>query len=167
MSRSLFRRALSRLDVPFSNYTFVDYGAGKGKALMLACEYPFRRIVGVECLPVLCEAARANLARHPLARARGDAVVATCADARAWDPPIEPLVCFFFNPFDATVWRVVLRRLARHHAEYRLPIHIVYVNFRGLGEIGPVFQDFPAFGTVVEERHLFVRSTIPASARPR
>src|SRR5271166_3265808 len=35
----------------FRDFTFVDLGSGKGRTLLMAADYPFRRIVGVELLP--------------------------------------------------------------------------------------------------------------------
>jgi SAM-dependent methyltransferase len=165
ISRSLFKDAMSRLYLDFEHYTFVDYGSGKGKALLLAAEFPFRRIVGVEYARALVDVAEANLRLHAGTAARLDRVETLCLDAREYEPPVEPLVCFFFNPFDASVWRGVLRRLARHHAEFRLPIHLVYVNFRDVDEIGEVFAGFRAFVTVERERRLRILSTIPERTR--
>src|SRR5882724_6223120 len=42
--------------------TFVDFGSGKGRALMLAAEYGFDRVVGVEFAAELCAIAKRNLA---------------------------------------------------------------------------------------------------------
>ena len=37
----------------FSQFTFIDIGSGKGRALLLATEYGFSRIIGIELLPEL------------------------------------------------------------------------------------------------------------------
>jgi tRNA G46 methylase TrmB len=43
------RRVLRSLPLrDHSDYTFVDLGSGKGRMLLIASEFPFRRIVGVE-----------------------------------------------------------------------------------------------------------------------
>ena len=57
----------------FRDFTFVDLGSGKGRTLLMASDYPFRRIVGVELLPSLhksrsrtcasTEATRRNVSR--------------------------------------------------------------------------------------------------------
>ncbi len=44
-------------------YTFVDIGAGKGRALLVAAESPFREVVGVELNPELAAVAERNIAR--------------------------------------------------------------------------------------------------------
>ena len=37
---------MASLEIDFSQFTFIDIGSGKGRALLLAAEYPFRRVVG-------------------------------------------------------------------------------------------------------------------------
>src|SRR3984885_13557549 len=39
-------------------FTFIDIGSGKGRALLMASQYPFRRILGIELLPVLHRVAK-------------------------------------------------------------------------------------------------------------
>lgn len=65
---SILRAALAALP-PVDSCTFLDLGCGKGRALLVASELPFRDILGVELSPVLAETARRNAAivarRHP------------------------------------------------------------------------------------------------------
>jgi hypothetical protein len=42
---------LSALDIDHEQYGFIDYGCGKGAELLVAAEFPFRWIVGVEFAP--------------------------------------------------------------------------------------------------------------------
>ena len=45
-------------------FTFVDLGSGKGRTLLMASDYPFRRIIGVELLPSLHQIAQENLRQY-------------------------------------------------------------------------------------------------------
>src|SRR5580704_1214897 len=47
---------------PISSYTFIDIGAGKGRGLLVASEYHFRKVVGIELNPALAATARENVA---------------------------------------------------------------------------------------------------------
>jgi len=88
--------------------TFVDVGAGMGRAMILAAEYPFKQVVGIEVSPALYEIARENLAA---ARARGLRCHDTRLvrdDARIAHYPPGDLVVFLFNPFDADALRTTL-----------------------------------------------------------
>jgi tRNA1(Val) A37 N6-methylase TrmN6 len=49
---------LALLPINLDDYTIVDIGSGKGKLLLLASNYPFRRIIGVEYAPLLHEIAK-------------------------------------------------------------------------------------------------------------
>jgi hypothetical protein len=42
-------------------FTFIDIGAGMGRAVLLAAEMPFRAVIGVELHPALTRIARKNL----------------------------------------------------------------------------------------------------------
>ena len=56
---------------PISSYTFIDIGAGKGRGLLVASEYPFRKVIGIELNSPLAGIARANVAHwapHPRRR---------------------------------------------------------------------------------------------------
>ena len=48
-----FHEILQSLPVPVKDFTFIDLGSGKGRTLLLASDYPFRRIIGVELLSEL------------------------------------------------------------------------------------------------------------------
>jgi hypothetical protein len=36
-----FKRVLESLDIAFEGFTFIDFGSGKGRALLMASEYPY------------------------------------------------------------------------------------------------------------------------------
>lgn len=52
---------LDRLDIRGAAEVFLDYGSGKGRALIMAAQYPFRRILGVEFSPQLSLIASQNI----------------------------------------------------------------------------------------------------------
>ncbi len=53
----------TRPPAQIDRYTFVDIGAGKGRALLVAAESPFYEVVGVELNPELAAVAERNIAR--------------------------------------------------------------------------------------------------------
>jgi len=59
-----FAEMIASLPMDLGEFTFVDVGSGKGRTLLMASEYPFRRIVGVELLPALHQIAQENLASY-------------------------------------------------------------------------------------------------------
>ena len=113
---------------PIDNYTFVDLGAGMGRAMLLAAQLPFRRVVGVELNPTLARVARRNLA---LWRAAGRTAAPTrmvCGDAATFLFPPGPCVAFLFNPFGATVMQRLLKSMATKFADRAGELDILYVN---------------------------------------
>jgi SAM-dependent methyltransferase len=87
----------SRSDL--SDFVFIDLGSGKGRTLLMASDYPFRRIVGVEILPALHLAAQENIGKYQSESQKCFALESVCADATEFRFVDEPLVIYLFNPF--------------------------------------------------------------------
>lgn len=120
---------------PIEATTFVDVGAGMGRAVLLAAEMPFRQVIGVELNPALAQRARRNLtAWRKAGRARSPMRVA-CGDAVEFPFPPGPCVAFLFNPFGATVMRRWLRAAAKAFAGRPGELDILYVNHEQEGEL--------------------------------
>ena len=125
---AVFRRIMAALPLDPKRHTFVDYGSGKGRALVLAAESGFRRIIGVEYASALHEVAKRNVARFCSANRAGASIELHCADAAAFELPAEDLVCFFYNPFDDVVMRKVLSNIERSLQLRPRRILVVYRN---------------------------------------
>src|SRR6204780_4588149 len=83
--------------IDLSEFVFVDLGSGKGRTLLLASDYPFRRIVGVELLPTLNQIAQENLQKYRSESQKCFALESFCGDATAFAFPAEPMVLYLFN----------------------------------------------------------------------
>lgn len=125
---ALFHEMLGGLPVDFREFTFVDLGSGKGRALLLASDYPFRRIIGAELLPELHRAAQENLRNYKGAAQRCFALECVCADARQFEFPEGPLLIYIFNPFLESVLQEVFKNLERSLAAQPRPVCIMYHN---------------------------------------
>ena len=82
----------------FADFTFIDLGSGKGRTLLMASDYPFRRVLGVELLPALNRIAQENLAKYKSKSQKCFSLESICADASTFPLPEEPLVIYLFNP---------------------------------------------------------------------
>ena len=125
----------SRPLAPIDAFTFVDLGAGMGRAVLLASEFPFRAVLGVELNPTLARIARRNLAAW---RAAGRALAPTrilCHDALACQFPPGPCVAFLFNPFGAPVLRRLAASWSRAFAARPGQLDILYVNDEQRGQL--------------------------------
>lgn len=125
-----FATLMKPLRIRFEDFTFVDFGSGKGRALLLAAEYPFRRIIGVEFAVELHEAAQRNIARYHSPTQRCRAMEVYCQDAAEFAVPPEPTVFYFYNPFDAAVMAKVLANIRASLESHPRPVFILYCNHR-------------------------------------
>ena len=125
---SAFRQILHRLQLDFEKYTFVDLGSGKGRALLIASEYPFRAIVGVELSPQLHAIAIANIAIYRGAAQRCRDIRSVEGDATEYSFPDGPLVVYLWNPFEAPVFAAVLANLEATLASDPREVYIVYIQ---------------------------------------
>jgi len=120
-----FADAMQALPPPLDAYTFIDLGSGKGRALLLATAYPFRRIIGVEFSAELHHAAQANFTKRPDPRV--DLVLADCL---TYAFPRDPLVLYLHNPFDEKLVQAVADRAMRAWRETPRGFWVVYLNPR-------------------------------------
>ena len=111
---------------PLAEYTFVDLGCGKGRAVLLASELGFRDVVGVELSPLLTAIARTNVARW-IADGKGFSPIRIeQADAADFVWPAGPCVVFLFNPFGAVVLKRVVERMIAHFRDTPDDLDILY-----------------------------------------
>ena len=123
-----FREMLQGLQIDFAQFTFVDLGSGKGRTLLMASEFPFRRIIGVELLPELNAIAQANIAAWSKEEQQCRRIESFCVDARDFVFPAEPLLIYLFNPLPESALRSVLENLRKSLEQHSRPIRVLYLN---------------------------------------
>ena len=121
---------LIRAAEPFvpARYTFVDFGAGKGRALVLAASLGFPRVVGIELFQSLCAAAQQNIDAFAARDPRAKAIELKCMDAADYRLPQGSLFCYLYNPFDDVVVRKVLANIRAAHESEARHIIVAYSN---------------------------------------
>jgi len=129
---TLFHEMLDALHqqahLDFRDFTFIDLGSGKGRTLLLASDYPFRRIVGVELLPALHHIAQENLQKYSSESQKCFALESICADATAFPFPVEPTVLYLFNPFPDSGLKRMLVNLEQSLQQSPRPVYVLYHN---------------------------------------
>jgi hypothetical protein len=120
---------------PIHRYTFIDIGAGKGRGLLVASEFHFRKVVGIELNPALAAIARSNVAHWTRTHAQDPTAPAIAPievleqDALDFDLPATPTLLFLFHPFEAPVLSELLRRIESQLATRPAPaLDLLYVN---------------------------------------
>lgn len=117
---------LGALDIDYQQYAFVDLGSGKGRVLLVASEFPFREIVGVEFARELHEIACENIRKYRSASQKCKQVQSRHGDATEFEFPAGPLVLYLANPFGPGVLVPVLRNLQESLASEPRDIILVY-----------------------------------------
>jgi hypothetical protein len=118
----------ARTGFDFRDFTFVDLGSGKGRTLLMASDYSFRRIVGVELLAALHHAAVDNLVRYQSESQKCFAIESICADAADFAFPAEPTLLFLFNPLPESGLRRVIANLEQSLRERPRKVYVLYHN---------------------------------------
>ena len=125
---ALFHKMMASLPIEFDKFTFIDLGSGKGRTLLMASEYPFMKIIGVELLPELHQIAQENLASYKSESRKCFTLEAVCGDATDFPFPAEPVVLYLFNPLPEAGLRQVLRNIERGPRADSRTVYVVYHN---------------------------------------
>jgi SAM-dependent methyltransferase len=126
--RDMIATLQERTRLNFADFTFLDLGSGKGRTLLMASDFPFRRILGVELLPTLHAIAEQNLGRYRGQSQQCFSLESVCADAGAFSFPEDPLVLYLFNPLPEAGLRRVLGNLRETLAHRPRAAFVVYHN---------------------------------------
>jgi hypothetical protein len=128
---SRFRGAIEKwrtsgLSHSVGEYAFIDFGCGKGRAVLLASELGFREVVGVELNTQLADLAKANAtvwtaagkAKSPIRIIRGDAL------ELEW--PAGPCLVYLYNPFGEQVMRRLTGKMKERFAANPGDLEVLY-----------------------------------------
>lgn len=122
-----FKSVLASFDIAFEGFTFIDFGSGKGRALLLASEFPFKRILGLEFSPELHRTAEENIRRYRSATQKCRDIQSLNVDFADCALPPEASVLFFFHPCRTRVLSEVVAEIGRSLLSHPRPLYIAYV----------------------------------------
>jgi hypothetical protein len=121
VDRVWLQRVLAPLGIKKTD-AIVDFGSGKGGALITLADYPFSKIAGVEISAELIRVAERNL---NLLRIRNVDMV--CCDARDFTDIDEYNYFYFFNPFPCSVMKDVLENIKRSILRKSRRVTVLYL----------------------------------------
>ncbi len=119
---------LRELHVRYQDYTFIDFGSGKGRAILVASRFPFKRIIGVEYCPKLNGIARDNLLQFPDAEKKCTDIELSCTDAATYPIPEEDLIIFLFNPFSDAIMKELIGNVRDSLERFPRNVFVLYAN---------------------------------------
>lgn len=130
---ALFREMLASLiqvspKIDFREFTFIDIGSGKGRALLMAADYPFRRVLGIELLPELHRVAQENIQKYKSDSQQCFAIECLLADAGEIAFPSEPIVLYLFNPLPESGLARMISNMEHSLREHPRPVFVLYHN---------------------------------------
>lgn len=102
---------------------FIDYGSGKGAAIIHAKELGFKKTIGIEFAKELHEKAVKNIDLLKLKN-----VTSLYADATSYILPNDISVIYFFNPFDELVMQKVIDKILLQKENFENDVYVIYGN---------------------------------------
>jgi hypothetical protein len=124
----LFHEMLDGLKIDLGGFIFIDLGSGKGRTLLMASDYPFKRIIGVELFPGLHTVAASNIAAYKKDSQLCFDLRSICMDARDFEFPPEPILLYLFNPLPASGLNMVLQNLKQSLEKLPRTVYVIYHN---------------------------------------
>jgi len=108
---------------PLNKKIFIDYGSGKGAAIIHARSLGFEQTIGVEFAKELHDVAMSNIEKIGLAN-----MESLYADASTHTIPDEVSVIYLFNPFDEFVMKKVIKNIENQKSNFKNDVYIIYGN---------------------------------------
>jgi hypothetical protein len=122
-----FKRVLESLDIAFEDFTLIDFGSGKGRALLMASEYSFKRIMGLEFSPELHRIAEDNIRRYSSPTQKCSNIQSLNVDFTNYILPLEASVLFFFDPCRGRALAEITAGIGRSLLACPRPLYVAYV----------------------------------------
>ena len=152
----LIEKSLARLDIDPQRYTFIDYGSGKGKSMLIASRHPFKTIIGLEYARRLHDIATENCQKYRSMDQKCYSLQPIWGDVLEYSPPSGPIVCFMCNPFDEATLRAVFESWRMRYQSGEREIRILYLNMRNVAESAKVLGEQDWLAPVAQNRHFVV-----------
>src|SRR5262249_36514951 len=119
-------RLMRRLK-PSRTDALLDMGCGAGRAICVAAQHPFSRVIGIEIDKGLCAVAERNVRRLRRYPVRPEIV---CADASKYRVPDDITVVFLYNPFSGAVLKAALTQVLESFDRAPRRLRLAYGNPR-------------------------------------
>jgi len=126
MSVKIFKQIMNHLTINFGEFEFIDFGSGKGRVLLLASNYGFKKIIGVEFAQELHRIATKNVVIYERCTQKLSNIVTICMNAVEFPIPNIPVVIFFYSPFTGKVMEQVLSNVSTSFAVTPRKIALVF-----------------------------------------
>ncbi len=143
--RLVFKWAMDALPESIEGYEFVDYGAGRGRVLLMASHYPFEKITGAEIAEELHDDCLLNIAQYPRSLMKCRDVNCEHLSALRLTVPEQETVFYLNNPFNRDMLERVIGQVARSYRQEPRRFYVMCVDIteRELFEDTGIFEAVP------------------------
>ena len=128
VSVETLEEALAQVGSDAEGAVFVDIGAGKGRAVLLASHLPFRSLVALDLSADMLRVAADNFEKYRPREKSCHELATVCMDALDYELPDDRLVVYLFNPFPAEVMAEFVERVEASLEKSPREIVVLYVN---------------------------------------
>ena len=117
----------TRLPEDVTQKPFIDYGCGKGRALFVAEQCGFTKLIGVDIAKELIASANENNSHYQKKNPQSS-ITFLFEDATKYNVPHDSCVFYFFNPFGADIMQLVLQNIKESVKQHPRKIYCIYLN---------------------------------------
>jgi len=122
-----FQELMKKVQFP-KNGTFVDFGCGKGRTLLLASGSDFAEVKGVEFSEELCHIATENINKFAGKTAIHCPVHVIHSDADEYKITKSDNIFYFFNPFNEDILSSVVDNIEKSIQKHPRTVYIIYAH---------------------------------------
>lgn len=121
------RRLFKELNFP-QDITFVDIGCGKGRVLLIASEFGFKEVIGIEFSSLLCSIAEKNITTYSEQTNSKTSFLVLNLDILNYQYNDNEDVFFLYNPFDEIILEKVIQKITASLKRRNRRIWMIYAN---------------------------------------
>lgn len=121
-------RALSQYNVQYNDFVFIDVGAGLGRNLLLAADYPFKKIIGIEHSAYLHEITKENIEIYRSKMKVASTFELNCIDALEYPFPKDNIVFYFWRPFSEEIAARFVKKMELFIRENTYRVRLLFLG---------------------------------------
>jgi precorrin-6B methylase 2 len=118
---------------------FLDVGSGKGRVLLVAGRYPFKKIIGVDVSSEINKICQENV-RRMKSKLKCNNIQTITSNAANFKIPKDITHVYFFNRFGLNVMKSVIDSIYNSITNYPRKIVLIYYNPKFEKEIESIFS---------------------------
>ena len=107
--------------------TFIDVGCGKGKVLLVASDFGFKKIIGIDLSKKLLQICKQNIYNYKRLKHEKKLIKLINIEATKYKITNEN-VFYFFDPFSETVLNAFLKNVLLSSKKNKREIYIIFAN---------------------------------------